>query len=74
MTPSRKDRAGTGWLALLALPVVCCVGHTALLALAAGTLTSGAGAAAGSEPLAAAGIALVTSAAVAVLLRHRNRT
>ncbi len=63
MTRGRKDRAGAGWLALLALPVVCCVGHAALLALAAGSLTAGAGAAAGSALLAAAGIALVAAAA-----------
>jgi len=64
MTRGRKDRAGAGWLALPALPIVCWVGHAALLALAAGSLT--AGAAVGSALLAAAGIALIAAAAVAV--------
>ncbi len=41
MTPGRKDRASAASLALIALPAACCIGHAALLALAAGFRASG---------------------------------
>jgi hypothetical protein len=60
------------WSLLLALPVLCCVGHVVLIAVGVGSVTALVGGAAGSAVLAAAGL-LLTAVAVAALLRRRQR-
>ncbi len=70
MTTDRTDRPRTGWLALLALPVVCCAAHAVALALGVGSLAALTGAAAGSTPLVAAGL---LGAAAVVTVRWRRR-
>ena len=73
MTPARKDRSGARWLALLALPVLCCVGHALLLAAGVGSLAAVAGAVAGSALMAAAGFAVVAAVAAVVARRRRQQ-
>ena len=60
------------WWPLLALPVLCCVGHVVLLAVGVGSVTALVGGAVGSAVVGATGIVL-TAVAVAVLLRRRER-
>lgn len=59
------------WWPLLALPVLCCVGHVVLLAVGVGSVTALVGGAVGSA-VAAAGV-LLTTVAVAAMLRRRER-
>ena len=73
MTTRQRDRTTLGWLALLALPVVCCIGHVVLLAVGVGTLSTLAGAATGSRLLITGGVLLAVAAA-AVAVRRRTRT
>jgi LPXTG-motif cell wall-anchored protein len=70
---SRDQRGRAGGLALLGLPVLCCVGHAVLLAAGVGSLTAVTGAAAGSALLGAAGLAVLVGALAAVLLRRRRQ-
>jgi hypothetical protein len=60
------------WWPLLALPVLCCVGHVVLLAVGVGSVTALVGGAVGSAVVAAAGV-LLAVVAVAALLRRRER-
>lgn len=60
------------WWPLLALPILCCVGHVVLLAVGVGSVTALVGGAVGSAVVAAAGV-LLTTVAVAALLRRRER-
>ncbi len=39
MTHDQRSRTRAGWLTLLAVPVLCCIGHAVLLAAAVGSLT-----------------------------------
>lgn len=61
----------SGWLALLAVPVLCCAGHAVLLAVGVGSITSLVGGVAGSAAIAAAGLLVLFATAVA--LRRRRR-
>lgn len=69
MSGHQEKTAGRGLVALLALPVLCCIGHALLLAAGFGTLTALVGGVAGSIGLVAAG--LLFAAGAAVLLRGR---
>lgn len=60
------------WLALLALPVLCCAGHAVLLVVGVGSVTAVLGGAVGSAVVAAAGLLLLLAAAVVVLRRRRH--
>jgi drug/metabolite transporter (DMT)-like permease len=60
------------WWPLLALPVLCCVGHAVLLAVGVGSVTALVGGAVGSAVVAAAAV-LLTAVAVTALLRRRER-
>ena len=71
MTSQPDKTAGRGWLALLALPVLCCVGHAVLVAAGVGSLTALVGGATGSVLLLGAGLLLIAGAVV--VLRRRDR-
>ena len=73
MTSGQQDRTAAGWLVLLALPVLCCIGHAVLLAVGVGSLTAFAGAVLDESLLAVVGVAVVAAAAAAVLVRRRRR-
>jgi hypothetical protein len=51
MTHDQRSRTRAGWLTLLAVPVLCCIGHAVLLAAGVGSLTAVTGAATGSTVL-----------------------
>lgn len=72
MTPDQQGRTGARWLALLALPVLCCVGHGLLLAAGVGSLTALTGVAADNGLLVAAGALLLAFAAVLLVRRQRR--
>jgi hypothetical protein len=61
------------WWTLLALPVVCCLGHAVLLAVGVGSLTAAAGGATGSVAVVSAALLLVAAAAVVLLRPRRQR-
>ncbi len=73
MTRDERTHTRAGWLALLAVPVLCCVGHAVLLEAGVGSLTAVTGAVAGSTLLAAGGRAVVAAAVTAVVLRRRRQ-
>jgi hypothetical protein len=58
------------WAWLLALPVLCCVGHAVVLAVGAGALAAVVGGLAGSAVVAAVGLLAVVVAAVVVARRR----
>ena len=68
-TPQRNG----WWPALLALPVLCCVGHTVLVVVGAGSLTSVLGGATGSVALVVTGLLLILGG-LAWRARRRART
>ena len=73
MTPNQPGRTGARWLALLALPVLCCVGHLALLAVGAGSAGALLSASLG-QPAVAAVLALAVLVPIAVLAaRHHTK-
>jgi hypothetical protein len=57
------------WTWLLALPVLCCVGHALVLAVGAGSLAAAVGGLAGSAALAAAALLAVAGSAVVMVRR-----
>lgn len=61
--------SGRGWIALAALPVLCCVGHVVLVAFGVGSLSAILGGVTGSLVLAAVGL-LLTGAAGLVVARR----
>lgn len=69
MITDQRDRTGSHWLALLALPVLCCLGHAVLLGLGIGSLAAVTGAITSSVVLAVVG--LVLAAALTLVLRRR---
>lgn len=69
LTPDRP--AGRGLLALLALPVLCCVGHAVLLAAGVGSVTVLVGGVSGSVLL--VGLGLLLAVGAVVVLRRRER-
>ncbi len=73
MSTDQKSRTDTRWAWLLALPVLCCVGHAVLLALGVGSLAAVTGAVAGSVLLVAAGVLAAAAALIVVLRRTRQR-
>lgn len=70
--PQGGPNHGTWWLALAAIPILCCVGPAALAALAASRGLTAASAATGNTRLTALG-ALLTAIALAVVLRRTRR-
>lgn len=58
--------AGRGWLALAALPVLCCVGHLVLVAVGIGSLSAIVAGVTGDLVLAGVGLLLTAAAALAV--------
>ncbi len=54
---STQQRNGW-WFAVLALPILCCVGHAVLLAIGLGSLTAVLGGATGSAALVVTGLLL----------------
>ena len=73
MSTDQQNRTGSRWLALLALPVLCCVGHAVLLALGVGSLAAVTGAVTGRFVLVAVGLVLAVVAGAVVLHRRRRR-
>lgn len=73
MSTHLEDRTGSRWAWLLALPVLCCVGHAVLVAVGVGSLAAVPGAVTGGLLLAAVG-AVVLLAAVGVLVVWRRST
>ena len=74
MTGQRgRDPSGRWWLALLSLPILCCVGTTLIAAFGGGSLIAAFGGLAGSALLAAAGVAILLAVATVVVLRRRVR-
>ena len=73
MSTDQQNRTGSRWLALLALPVLCCVGHAVLLALGVGSLAAVTGAVTGRVVLLTAGLVLAVVAGAVVLHRTRRR-
>ena len=67
-TPERRGR----WLALLAVPVLCCAGPALLAAVGVGSVGALAGAVTGGVTLVAAGL-VVAGGSAAVLLWRRRR-
>jgi hypothetical protein len=65
--------SGRGWLALAALPVLCCVGHVLLVALGVGSLSAVVGGVTGSVVLAGLGLLLVAAAALVAVRRTKVR-
>jgi hypothetical protein len=61
---STDRRTDSRWLALLALPVVCCLGHAVLLASGVGSLSAVVGARTGSVLLAVTAGSLRASTAI----------
>ena len=70
---STEQQSRTRWMALLALPVLCCVGHAVLLALGVGSLAAVTGTVTGRVMLVAAGLVLAVVAGAMVLHRARQR-
>jgi hypothetical protein len=68
-----REASGRWWLALLALPILCCAGTALFAALGAGSLIVAVGGLAGSALLAAAGVAILLAAAVLALRRRVRR-
>ncbi len=73
MSADQQARTGSRWLALLALPILCCVGHVVLLALGVGSLAAVTGAITNRVLLAVVGVAVVVVAGVVVLRRTGKR-
>ena len=76
MSTDQGSRTSSRWLALLALPVLCCLGHAVLLGLGVGSLAAVTGAVTGSILLSLAGVvlaAVAVSVSVSVVLRRRGR-
>ena len=71
MTGPQERTAGRGLIALLALPVLCCVGHAVLLAVGVGSVTALLGGATGSVLL--VGVGLLLAVGAVVVLRRRMR-
>lgn len=69
---STQQRTGW-WSALLALPILCCLGHAVLVAIGAGSLTAVLGGVTGSLALGVTGLLLVLGG-VAWRSRRRART
>ena len=67
-----RSRTGRRW-PLLALPVVCCVGHVVLIAAGVGSLAAVTGAVTASVAVASAGVLLLAGVVVVVLLRRLRR-
>ena len=61
------------WAVLLALPLLCCVGHAVLLALGVGSVATVAGALSGSAALVVTGIVLAVAAVAGLVLRRGRR-
>ena len=72
--PSPKDRSSGLAIGAGALMVLCCVGHSLLLAFGIAGLASAAGAATGSIAVVAAIALLGLGALVLMRRRRRNRT
>ena len=72
MSTDQQDRSSR-WLALLAVPVVCCVGHAVVLSLGVGSLAAVTGALTGRVVLGGVGLALTVAAGALALRRTRQR-
>ena len=72
MSTDQQDRTGSRWAWLLALPVLCCVGHAVLVAAGVGSLATVVGGTTGRVALVAVG-AVVLLGAVVVLVRRRGK-
>lgn len=66
--PKSGARPGPGWVWLLALPVLCCVGHAVLVALGVGSLAAAVGGATGRVALGAFGAVALPAAVAAALV------
>ncbi len=73
MSTDQQHRSGSRWPWLLALPVLCCAGHAALLALGVGSLAALTGAVTGGLVVTAVGAVVLLAAVVAVLVRRGRR-
>lgn len=61
------------WWPLLALPVLCCVGHVVLISAGVGSLAAVTGAVTASVTVALAGLLILAAVLVVVLLRRMRR-
>ena len=72
MSTDQRDRTGSRWAWLLALSVLCCVGHAVLVALGVVSLAAVTGAVTGGLLVPAVGTVVLLAAVVVVLVVRRG--